>query len=70
MKRRLPPMQVKKKELSQILSMGETKIDEFVKRGELHCYQIDGMVMFHIADAKEFVEKYRNPTTNNDGLAI
>lgn len=70
MKRRLPPMQVKKKEASQILSMSETKIDEFVKRGELKPYRMDGMLMFHVRDLREFVDKYWNPTTKNDGLAI
>ncbi|WP_417389747.1 hypothetical protein [Gimesia sp.] len=64
-------LQMRKKDVLQELGMGETKLDEFVRRNELRSYHIDGMLMFFNADVYDFVMQFRNPQDNtNNGLAI
>ena len=65
------PLQMRKSAVMRELSMGETKLDEFKRKGELLSYRIHSMVLFNSGDVFDFVMKYRGPQTNNDlGLAI
>ncbi|WP_417394118.1 hypothetical protein [Gimesia chilikensis] len=64
------PLQMRKSRVLEELSIGVTKLDEIISRGELRSYRIDGMVMFSSVDVFDFVMKYREPQNNKLGLAI
>ncbi len=55
----LRPIQFTQSELQVVLGAGKTKISEWIKRGHLRSYKIDGTVFVHSRDVVLFVEKYR-----------
>lgn len=56
----LVPIQFTKQELEVILGAGKTKIDEWIKSGQLISHKIDGMVFVHRDEVRRFVDRYRD----------
>lgn len=55
----LMPIQYRVAELPVVIGVGKTKINEWLKRGSLKSYKIEGTVFVHVEDVVKFIEQHR-----------
>ena len=57
----MPLLVLDRFEAAEVLHIGLSKLDTFIRRGELAVVRLDGRVLIQWSDLKNFIARKRNP---------